>query len=52
VTVILAIANHNRGAGKTVTAANVSAGFAHADPAAAVHPTRVAGWTPSPPPRG
>jgi chromosome partitioning protein len=81
VTVILAIANHNRGVGKTVTAANVSAGFAHAgrrilavdcddqahltrwllgrsdqdaadleaivvggaDPAAAVHPTRVAG---------
>jgi chromosome partitioning protein len=81
VTVILAIANHNSGAGKTVTAANVSAGFARAgrrtlavdcdaqadltrwllgradqdaadleaivaggvDPAAAVHPTRVAG---------
>ena len=80
-TVILAIANHNRGIGKTVTAANVSAGFARAgrrtlavdcdaqadltswllgpadedaadleaivvggaDPAAAVHPTRVAG---------
>jgi chromosome partitioning protein len=30
VTVILAIANHNSGAGKTVTAANVSAGFARA----------------------
>jgi chromosome partitioning protein len=81
VTVILAIANHNRRVGKTVTAANVSAGFARAgrrtlavdcdaqanltrwllgrtdedavdleaivaggaDPAAAVHPTRVAG---------
>ena len=80
-TVILAIANHNDGAGKTVTAANVSAGFARAgrrtlavdcdaqadltrwllgradedaadleaivvggaDPAAAVHPTRVVG---------
>jgi chromosome partitioning protein len=81
VTVILAIANHNSEVGKTVTAANVSAGFARAgrrtlavdcdaqadltrwllgrtdaaaadleaivdggaDPAAAVHPTRVAG---------
>jgi chromosome partitioning protein len=30
VTVILAIANHNRRVGKTVTAANVSAGFARA----------------------
>jgi chromosome partitioning protein len=30
VTVILAIANHNRGVAKTVTAANVAAGFAHA----------------------
>jgi chromosome partitioning protein len=30
VTVILAIANHNDGAGKTVTAASVSAGFARA----------------------
>jgi chromosome partitioning protein len=30
VTVILALANHNSGAGKTVTAANVAAGFARA----------------------
>ena len=30
VTVILAIASHNDGAGKTVTAANVAAGFARA----------------------
>jgi chromosome partitioning protein len=30
VTIVLAIANHNSGVGKTVTAANVSAGFARA----------------------